>query len=62
MKDFLSIALVVIIVCTPIWGTYALTFIEAKDLALGLGVINLTAGCMVWPAIGVCVGDLITPN
>lgn len=62
MRDLFTLTIVIITICTPIWGTYALTFLEDKDLALGLGVINLTLGCLIWPMVGIQLGELLAPK
>ena len=62
MRDLLILVIVITTICTPIWGTYALTFLDDKNLALGLGVINLTIGCIMWPIVGVQLDELLAPK
>mgnify|MGYP000344948686 CR=1 FL=1 len=52
MRHLLILLLTFIILTTPVWGTYAIAvLIPAEGLAVGLGALNLSLGCLLWPAV-----------
>ena len=59
MRHLLILLLTFIILTTPVWGTYAIAvLIPAEGLAVGLGALNLSLGCIVWPSVAVLFTEL----